>query len=67
MGVPAGPAGRTAAASTRITQDSIILYQFLINSLKYPAELSILADKELYNVNGYPFWEYFVKLEGTHW
>jgi hypothetical protein len=62
VSVPAGLAAGTAAANTRIAQDSMMLYQSLNNSLTDTARLDILADKDLYNVNGHPSGVCFLKV-----
>ena len=50
------------AATTRMAQDSMMLYLFLMNSLTDAARLAILADKELYHVNGHPSGVCFLKV-----
>lgn len=62
VGVPAGSAAGTAAANTRMAQDSMMLYQFLMNSLTDTAKLTILADKDQYEVNGHPSGVCFLKV-----
>jgi hypothetical protein len=40
----------------------MMLYQFINNSLTDAARLAILADKDLYNVNGHPSGVCFLKV-----
>jgi hypothetical protein len=54
VGIPAGSPAGMATTNTRIAQEFMMLYQFLNNSLTDSAKLAILADKDLYNVNGHP-------------
>ena len=62
VGVKAGSAPGTIAAKTRIAQDSMMLYQFLLNSLTDTAKLAMLADKDKYYVNGHPSGVCFLKV-----
>jgi uncharacterized small protein (DUF1192 family) len=62
VGIPTGSPAGTAAAETRIAQDSMMLYQFLLNSLTDAAKLTILSDKDLYYVNGHPSGVCFLKV-----
>jgi hypothetical protein len=62
VGIPAGSPAGTAAADTRTAQDSMMLYQFLLNSLTDAAKLTILSDKDLYYVNGHPSGVCFLKV-----
>ena len=49
------------ANNTRLSQDSMMLYQFLLNSLSDSAQLAMLSDKELYYLNDFPSGVCFLK------
>jgi phage host-nuclease inhibitor protein Gam len=50
------------AFSSRMAQDSMMLYQFLMNSLNDAAKLNILSDQESYTVNDQPSGVCFLKV-----
>lgn len=47
--------------NTRLSQDSMMLYQFLLNSLSESAKLAMLSDKESYYINDFPSGVCFLK------